>query len=112
VVVYSQKEAKMTDLSHKQKALLDELLKDFKGDAKDLFGEHGLIKQLTKHALESALEGEMTDYLGYAPHEPSGRNSGNSRNGKSRKTLQSTEGELDIEVPRDRNSSFEPQIVR
>lgn len=102
----------MTDLSHKQKALLDELLKDFKGDAKDLLGEHGLIKQLTKHALESALEGEMTDYLGYAPHEPSGRNSGNSRNGKSRKTLQSTEGELDIEVPRDRNSSFEPQIVR
>ena len=51
MVVYSQKEAKMTDLTQKQKALLDELLKDFKGDANDLLGEHGLIKQLTKHAL-------------------------------------------------------------
>lgn len=102
----------MTDLTEKQKALLDELLKDFKGDAKDLLGGNGLIKQLTKRALESALEGELTDHLGYAPHEPSGRNSGNSRNGKSRKTLQSTEGGLDIEVPRDRNGSFEPHIVR
>lgn len=102
----------MTDLTQKQKALLDELLKDFKGDAKELLGEHGLIKQLTKGALESALEGELTDHLGYSPHETRGRNSGNSRNGKNRKTLQSTEGELDIEVPRDRNGSFEPQIVR
>lgn len=102
----------MTDLTQEQKALLDELFKDFKGDAKDLLGENGLIKQLTKRALESALEGELTDHLGYTPHEPRGRNSGNSRNGKSRKTLQSTGGELDIEVPRDRNSSFEPQIVR
>lgn len=102
----------MTDLTQEQKALLDELFKDFKGDTKDLLGENGLIKQLTKRALESALEGELTDHLGYSPHEPTGRNSGNSRNGKSRKTLQSTGGELDIEVPRDRNSSFEPQIVR
>jgi len=102
----------MTDLTQKQKALLDELLKDFKGDAKDLLGDNGLIKQLTKRALESALEGEMIDHLGYSPHEPSGRNSGNSRNGKSHKTVQSTEGELDIEVPRDRNGSFDPQIVR
>ena len=54
----------------------------------------------------------MIDHLGYSPHEPSGRNSGNSRNGKSHKTVQSTEGELDIEVPRDRNGSFDPQIVR
>ena len=102
----------MTDLTQKQNALLDELLKDFKGDAKDLLGQNGLIKQLTKRAFESALEGEITDHLGYAPHDPTGRNSGNSRNGKGRKTLQSTEGSLDIEVPRDRNASFEPQIVR
>lgn len=102
----------MTDLTQQQKALLDELFKDFKGDAKYLLGENGLIKQLTKRALESALEGELTDHLGYSPHESRGRNSGNSRNGKSHKTLQSTGGELDIEVPRDRNSSFEPQIVR
>jgi len=102
----------MTDLTQKQKALLDELLKDFKGDAKELLGDNGLIKQLTKRALESALEGELTDHLGYSPHEPAGRNSGNSRNGKNRKTLQSTEGMLDIAVPRDRNGSFDPQIIR
>lgn len=99
----------MTDLTHKQKALLDELLKGFKGNAKDLLGDNGLIKQLTKRALESALEGEITDHLGYSPHESSGRNSGNSRNGKSRKRIQSTEGALDLEVPRDRNVSSSPR---
>lgn len=101
----------MTDLTDKQKSLMDELLKDFKGDTKDLLGDHGLIRQLTKRALESALEGEMTDHLGYSAHESAGRNSGNSRNGKSRKKLQSTEGELHLEVPRDRNGTFDPQIV-
>lgn len=102
----------MTDLTEKQQALLDELLKDFKGDAKELLGQHGLIKQITKRALESALEGELTDHLGYEPHEPAGRRSGNARNGRSRKTVKTAEGELQIEVPRDRNSTFEPQIVR
>ncbi len=102
----------MTDLTPTQKSLLDALFKDFRGDAKELLGEHGLLKQITQRALESALEGELTDHLGYSPHESAGRNSGNSRNGKSRKTLQSTAGELAIEVPRDRNGSFEPQLVR
>lgn len=101
----------MTDLTDKQKSLMGELLKDFKGDAKDLLGGHGLIRQLTKRALESVREGEMTEHLGYSPHEPAGRNIGNSRNGKSRKTLQSTEGGLNLEVPRDRNGTFDPQIV-
>ena len=102
----------MTNLTDKQQALLNELLKDFKGDAKDLLGQHGLVKQITKQLLESALEGEMTDHLGYDAHDPAGRKSGNSRNGRGRKTVQTTEGELDIEVPRDRNGTFEPQIVR
>jgi transposase-like protein len=102
----------MTDLTPTQKSLLDELFKDFRGNAKELLGEHGLLKRITQRALESALEGELTDHLGYSPHESAGRNSGNSRNGKSRKTLQSTAGELAIEVPRDRNGSFEPQLVR
>lgn len=102
----------MTDLTPTQKSLLDALFKDFRGDAKELLGEHGLLKRITQRALESALEGELTDHLGYSPHESAGRNSGNSRNGKSRKTLQSTAGELAIEVPRDRNGSFEPQLVR
>jgi putative transposase len=102
----------MTNLTEKQQALLDELLKDFKGDAKDLLGQHGLIKQITKRALESALEGEMTDHLGYEPNGPTGKNSGNSRNGRNRKTVKTAEGDVSIEVPRDRNGSFEPQIVR
>ena len=102
----------MTDLTEKQHALLDELLKDFKGDAKDLLGQHGLLKQITKRALESALEGELTGHLGYDAHHVGGRNSGNSRNGRGRKTVQTTEGDLEIQVPRDRNASFEPQIVR
>ncbi len=102
----------MTNLTEKQQALLDELLKDFKGDAKDLLGQHGLIKQITKRALESALEGEMTDHLGYEPNAPVGKNTGNSRNGRNRKTVKTAEGDINIEVPRDRNGSFEPQIVR
>lgn len=102
----------MTNLTEKQQALLDELLKDFKGDAKDLLGQHGLIKQITKRALESALEGELTDHLGYEPNAASGKNSGNSRNGRSRKTVKTVEGDVNIEVPRDRNGSFEPQIIR
>jgi len=102
----------MADLTEKQKALLDELLKDFKGDAKELLGQQGLIKEITKRALESALEGELTDHLGYEANDPSGRNSGNSRNGRTPKSLQTTDGELNLQVPRDRNGSFEPQIVR
>ncbi len=101
----------MTELTDKQQALLDELLKDFKGDARDLFGEGGLLKTIGKRAIEAALEGEMTHHLGYPPHDPSGRKSGNSRNGRTAKRLQSESGSLDLEVPRDRNGSFEPKIV-
>lgn len=54
----------------------------------------------------------MTDHLGYESNSPSGKNSGNSRNGRNRKTVKSSEGDVNIEVPRDRNGSFEPQIIR
>ncbi len=101
----------MTELTDKQQALLDELPEDFKGDARDLFGEGGLLKTIGKRALEAALEGEMTHHLGYPPHDPSGRKSGNSRNGRSTKRLESESGSFDLEVPRDRNGSFEPKIV-
>ena len=87
------------------------MLKDFKGDARDLFGEGGLLKTIGKRALETALEGEMTHHLGYPPHDRSGRKSGNSRNGRTAKRLESESGSLDLEVPRDRNGSFEPKIV-
>ena len=101
----------MTELTDKQQALLDELLKDFKGDAREIFGEGGLLKTIGKRALEAALEGELTHHLGYPPHDPSGRKSGNSRNGRTAKRLESESGSLDLEVPRDRNGSFEPKIV-
>jgi putative transposase len=90
--------------------LIDNLLKDYK-TPEDILGENGLLKQLTKAVLERAMQAELTDHLGYERHDPAGDNSGNSRNGKSRKTLKGEFGNLPIEVPRDRNSSFEPQIV-
>ena len=90
--------------------LVDELLKDYT-KPEDLIGETGLLKQLTTALLERALSAEMNVHLGYAKHEPAGRNGGNSRNGTSRKTLKTEQGLMPIEVPRDRDSSFEPQII-
>ena len=90
--------------------LIDNLLKDYQ-KPEDLIGENGLLKQLTKRLLERAMSAEMTEHLGYERHEAAGRSSGNSRNGKSGKTLKGTFGTLPIEVPRDRNGTFEPQIV-
>ncbi|AZQ11558.1 IS256 family transposase [Shewanella khirikhana] len=78
----------------------------------DILGEDGLLKQLTKKVAERALEVEMDAHLGYAKHEPSGKNSGNSRNGKTRKSVRSLHGEMELEVPRDRNGTFEPMLVR
>jgi putative transposase len=86
-------------------------LKDYR-KPKDIIGEKGLLKQLTKALLERALSAEMTSHLGYEKHEPSGYNTGNSRNGSSGKTLKGEFGEIEIEVPRDRNGDFEPQIVK
>ena len=90
--------------------LVDELLKDYK-KPEDLIGENGLLKQLSTALLERALSAEMNVHLGYAKHEPDGRNGGNSRNGTSRKTLKTEQGLMPIEVPRDRDSSFEPRII-
>lgn len=91
--------------------LLDELLKDYKSP-EDMFGNEGLLQQLSKALLERALQGEMTHHLGYEKHAPEGKNTGNSRNGKSAKTIRSKRGQLQIDVPRDRNSEFEPQLIR
>jgi len=90
--------------------IIDNLLKDYK-EPEDLIGENGLLKQLTKRLLERAMSAEMTEHVGYEKHEASGRNGGNSRNGKTAKTLKGTFGTLPIEVPRDRNGTFEPKIV-
>lgn len=90
--------------------LIDEILKDYKGP-EEIIGENGLLGELTKRLLERAMAAEMTDHVGYEKHDRAGRNSGNSRNGKSSKTLKGTFGTLPIEVPRDRNGTFEPQII-
>lgn len=92
------------------KEFVDQLLADVKG-AEDITGEDGLLKKLTKAILERALQGELTEHLGYEKHDPAGHNSGNSRNGSSRKRLKGKFGEIELAVPRDREGSFEPQIV-
>ena len=90
--------------------LIDQLLADYQ-KPEDVLGENGLLKQLTKAVLERALQAELTHHLGYDKHSPSGNNSGNSRNGRSKKTLKGEFGNMPVEVPRDRNSSFEPKII-
>lgn len=90
--------------------IIDNLVKGYK-EPEDLIGEGGLLAQLTKRLLERAMSAEMTEHVGYEKHEAAGRNSGNSRNGKTAKTIKGTFGTLPIEVPRDRNGTFEPKII-
>jgi putative transposase len=90
--------------------LIDNLLKEYRSP-EEVIGEGGLLQQLTKRLLERALAGELTDHVGYEAHAAEGRNRGNSRNGRSKKTLKGTFGTMPLEVPRDRAGTFEPQIV-
>lgn len=91
--------------------LLDQLLKDYQSPD-DLLGDDGLLQQLTKALVERALQGELTHHLGYAKHAPEGKNSGNSRNGTSPKTLKGKRGQVQLDVPRDRAGEFEPQLIK
>ena len=91
-------------------AVLNELLKDYQ-KPEDLLGKDGLLKQLQKRLLEKAMGAELTVHLGYDKHDATGDNSGNSRNGTTPKTLKGEFGNLALETPRDRNGTFEPQIV-
>ena len=93
------------------KELLDQLLAGY-SKPEDLTGPDGLLKRLTGALVERALNAELTEHLGYAPHSPQGRGSGNSRNGKGKKTLTTEQGEITIEVPRDRQGTFEPVLVK
>ena len=91
--------------------LIGQLVDRARAGGLQLTGEGGLLQQLTKRVLESALEGEITDHLGYEKHDPAGDGSGNSRNGTRAKTVLTEVGPVEIEVPRDRDGSFEPQLV-
>jgi putative transposase len=95
-----------------QRQLAEQLLAQAKEQGVELVGPNGLLNQLTKNVLETALDAEMAEHLGYDKHDPAGRGSGNSRNGTRAKTVLTEIGPVEIEVPRDTNSSFEPQIVK
>lgn len=94
-----------------RKELLDELLKEYQ-QPDDLLGEDGLLQELTKALVQRALDGELTHHLGYEKYSLEGKNTGNSRNGKTPKKIKGKRGEMEIEVPRDRNGEFEPQLIK
>jgi putative transposase len=95
-----------------QQQLAQELVEQARAEGVELVGQGGLLTRLTKSVLETALEAEMAEHLGYDKHDSMGRNGGNSRNGTRTKTVLTEIGPVDIEVPRDREGSFAPTIVR
>ena len=92
--------------------VVEQLLNQADASGRQLVGQGGLLTQLTQRVLERALDTEMADHLGYEPGDPAGAGSGNSRNGRTSKTVLTDVGPVDITVPRDRNGTFEPAIVR
>jgi len=98
------------ELTDKQLKQLQEQVKNVKS-VKDLMGKDGLLSQLAAEIINGLLDAERDVHLGYPPHAVDGHNTGNSRNGYSKKTVQSGRGPLELKVPRDRNGSFTPQIV-
>ena len=98
--------------------LTSQMLEQLKADLSeaktysDLMGKDGAIKKLLGKSIEQMLESELTEHLGYDKYSPIGKNSGNSRNGKTHKTLKNDNGEIEITVPRDRNAKFDPVIVK
>ena len=100
----------MTKRKVVQPDLIDLLLADYK-KPEDLIGENGILKQLTKAIVERALQAELAAHLGHDKHEAVANESGNTRNGSSAKTLKGDFGTLPIEIPRDRDGSFEPQLI-
>lgn len=98
--------------------LTEQMIEQLKADLKtaktydDLMGKDGAIKKLISSSLEQMLEAELTEHLGYERYSPNGKNSGNSRNGKTHKTLKNDNGQIELTVPRDRESTFDPIIVK
>jgi transposase-like protein len=99
------------ELSAADEQVLLELTERARAGGLRLTGEGGLLGRLTKMVVEGALEGELDDHLGYGKHDPAGRDGGNSRNGYRPKTVITEAGPVELSVPRDRDSSFEPAIV-
>jgi putative transposase len=95
-----------------QEQLARDIVEQARAQGLELVGPGGLLTGLTKRVLETALEAEMSEHLGYDKHDPAGRNRGNSRNGTRAKTVLTGLGPVEVEVPRDRDGTFEPVIVR
>jgi len=102
--------AKQTPEEKRKQALIDELLKDYDGP-ESFWGESGLFADLKKRIVERALDAEMDAHLGYSKHDPRGNNSGNSRNGRGKKTVVLGNDQVELAPPRDRNGSYEPQLI-
>ncbi|MER5916883.1 IS256 family transposase [Streptomyces sp. NPDC001982] len=102
----------MLETAAVEQKLIDQLVEQARSKGLQLTGEGGLLQQLTETVLESALEGEITDHLGYDKHDPAGKDGGNSRNGTRSKTVLTDIGPVEIDVLRDREGSFEPAIVK
>ena len=100
------------DEGRPDRSLAEQLVEQARADGVDLVGPDGLLAGLTKQVLEAGLEVEMDEHLGYAKHAVEGRNLGNSRNGTRPKTVLTEIGPVEVDVPRDRDSSFDPQTVR
>jgi len=94
----------------RQDELIDELLSDYDGP-ESFWGEEGIFSQLKKRIVERTLDAEMDNHLGYSKHNPKGKNSGNSRNGRGKKSIVIDDEPVDIEPPRDRNGSFTPKLI-
>ncbi len=92
-------------------AIAAELVEAARGQGIELTGPNGLLTGLTRQVLQTALEVEMADHLGYDKHDPVGRNGLNSRNGSTPKTVRTEIGEVTVQIPRDRQGTFEPAIV-
>src|SRR5215210_591294 len=90
---------------------LDELMDRVDEGGVQLTGEGGFLPELVKRVLEAGLHAELTGHLGYEKHDPTGSGSGNSRNGSTPKRLGTEVGDLDLATPRDRNATFDPQLV-
>lgn len=101
-----------TERSSEDRQLAEELVERARNEGVDLVGPNGLSSGLTKNVLEAGLEAEMSEHLGYDRHDPAGKNTGNSRNGTRSKNVLTDVGPVEIEVSRDRDGSFEPQLVK
>ena len=111
-VAPKKSKAKLELPSSVDPAIAEQLVEQARTDGVDLVGPGGLLSELTKQVLETGLEVEMEEHLGYDKHAPGGRNGGNSRNGTRSKTVITEVGPVEVDTPRDRDGTFEPKTVR